>query len=290
MGAKVSKQKPPKKMKANTVHVEKQKVSKEGKESIKDLLYNATDMPLAKPGTDHLPNIVRAAGFKAIEELASIALSTFKNSGRGVKLRGAETERLQNVVGLSKAVVDSLEWDEFCDVAAFVAEVVRCIKLNTILVGAAAVWYESQRKSDHTIQLSTEKREELRLSVFWCFLMHAVVKRTVFQPCSEENCILEELMTGFSNKRKEDEEKWVKNIDAFSKMKGLHTHTWSYTSLHTHALTHQPENLVVTPIHVLTSVGSRYNLNSDFGREKETYDRLKIGKLTHALPPTTMHA
>ena len=137
---------------------------------VQDLLFNSTDLPLAKPGTDHLPDIVLEAGFKAIDELASVVLSTFKNNGRGVKLQGAETAWLQDFIGLAKTVSDSLESD-FADVAAFVSEVVRCIKLNTILVGVAAVW-QSRRGSDHTIQLTVEKREELRLSVFWCFLMH----------------------------------------------------------------------------------------------------------------------
>ena len=169
---------------------------------LQDLLYNSTDLPLANPGTDHLPDIVLAAGFKAIDELASVVLSTFQNNGRGVKLQGSETARLQDLIGLPKTVTDSLEWDEFSDVAAFVSEVVRCIKLNTVLVGAAAVW-QNRRASDHAIQLTVEQREEVRTSVFWCFLMHAVCKKVVFQPRGSENCLVQQLVTEFEKKRKE---------------------------------------------------------------------------------------
>ena len=199
---------------------------------VQDLLYNSTDLPLAKSGTDHLPVIVLAAGFKAIDELASAVLSTFKNNGRGVKLQGAETAWLQDFIGLPKTVRDSLEWDEFSDVAAFVSEVVRCVKLNTILVGAAAVW-QSRRGSDHTIQLTVEEREELRVSVFWCFLLHAVTKKVTFQPRGSENCLLQQLVTAFDNKRKEIEWEKEKCFSKFFKMKGSRTHV----------LTHQSESL-----------------------------------------------
>ena len=188
------------------------------KNSIKDLLYNSTDFPLAKPGNDHLRDIVRTTGFKAIDALASVVLSTFENSGRGVKLQGAETARLTAVIGLSKTVTDVLEWDEFPDVAAFVSEIVRHIKSNAILVGAAAVWWERRRADD--IQLTTKEREELRLSGLWCFLMHAVCKKAIFQPMDSENCIYQQIVTDFAEKRKEGAAVWEKYGFDFEKMKG----------------------------------------------------------------------
>merc|ERR1719174_1655702 len=189
------------------------------KNSIKDLLYNSTDFPLAKPGNDHLRDIVRTTGFKAIDALASVVLSIFENSGRGVKLQGAETARLTAVIGLSKTVTDVLEWNEFPDVAAFVSEIVRHIKSNAILVGAAAVWWERRRADD--IQLTTKEREELRLSVLWCFLMHAVCKKAIFQPMDSENCIYQQIVTDFAEKRKEGAAVWEKYGFDFEKMKVL---------------------------------------------------------------------
>ena len=217
---------------------------------LQDLLYNSTDLPLANPGTDHLPDIVLAAGFKAIDELASVVLSTFKNNGRGVKLQGSETARLQDLLGIPKTVTDSLEWDEFSDVAAFVSEVVRCIKLNTVLVGAAAVW-QNRRGSDHTIQLTVEQREELRVSVFWCFLLHAVCKKVVFQPRGSENCLVQQLVTEFEKKRKEidwEEKTKAWHVEKFEIMKGSRTHVFLHTSPNSckarpyiHVPTHTPE-------------------------------------------------
>lgn len=188
--------------------------------NIKDLLYNPANLPLAKPGTDHLPPVVRATGFLAIAQLASAVLSTFKDKGCGVKLRGCETEKLQDIIGISKTLADSLEWDEFSDVAAFVNEIVRCIKLNTILVGAAALWWEG-RKNNLPIEMSTEESEELRLSVFWCFLLHAVAKKALFQPRGTENCALEQLVTGIQKKREQLGDKWKEYATKFEKMKAV---------------------------------------------------------------------
>jgi len=188
---------------------------------IKKLIYNSTDFPLAKPRFDHLPDVVRTAGFSAIDKLAQAVLSAFENDGRGVELQGAETARLQAFIGLPKTVADSLGPGEFADVAAFVTEVVRCIKLNTVLVGAAAVWWESSGRGC-TIRLSIQEKAELRLSVYWCFLMHIVCKKTTFQPKPRDNeeCYMEQIATAFEKKR--NELQWKKNkkqFNAFSKMK-----------------------------------------------------------------------
>ena len=215
--------------------VDHPKESKENEVNIRDLLYNLDDLPLAQPGTDHLPDIVRETGFKAIDHLASIVLSTFDDNGRGVNLQGAETESLQKFIGLPRGVTDRLEFDEFLDVSSFVSEVVRLIKLNTVLVGFAAIWWETQKINDHTIQLTVEEREELRLSVFWCFLLHVVCKKVMFQPRGVENCLMEQLVSVFTKKRTEVRKRFKKCSGSFGTMKGLHTHIMIHHCMCMHA-------------------------------------------------------
>jgi len=151
--------------------------------------------------------------------LASIVLSTFDDNGRGVNLQGAEIESLQTFIGLPRGVTDRLEFDEFPDVSSFVTEVVRLIKLNTILVGFAAFWWEKQNMSGRTIQLTANEREELRLAVFWCFLLHAVCKKVMFQPRGVENCLMEQLVSVFTKKRTEVRKKFKKCSGSFGTMK-----------------------------------------------------------------------
>ena len=223
------------------------KESKESEVNIKDLIYNSNDLPLAKPGTNHLPRIVRETGFKVIDTLASVVLSTFNDNGHGVNLQGADIKGLQDFVGLPKEVTDRLEWNEFPDVASFVAEVVRLVKLNTILVSFAAVWWQNKKVSEQAIQLTAAEREELRLAVFWCFLLHVVCKKVMFQPRGVDNCLMEQLVTVFSKKRTEVRKRFKECSGSFGTMKGLYTHDLMHHCMRMHALVHQPESLSPRP-------------------------------------------
>ena len=100
-------------------------------------LMGASNRALAQDGPEALPLKTSTLGNAAIEAAANYVLSCFDD---GAPLNGEEMDRLLEMFNLLHLKSQLHFDDRFPDIASFITEVVRCTKLNPILVAFGAAW------------------------------------------------------------------------------------------------------------------------------------------------------
>jgi hypothetical protein len=130
-----------------------------------------------------LPQNVRDMGEAAVGALAKYVLAAFPGEGKGIKLVDCPEHAARlKLWGLVDLAVD---YDgEFSDVAAFVAEVARCVKLNPIFLAFATAWCAlTSGERMASFPVASEKRDaDVREAVIHCFLLHTITKATMMEP------------------------------------------------------------------------------------------------------------
>ena len=148
---------------------------------------------LATDDLSNLPTSVQDAGETAIDEIAQIVLSFFPDFGMGTALVGSTIiDDLLIELGLA-SIRDELNWKEadkrFPDVATFVLEVSRTVKLNPILITFGASWTSMDAFSTRQFgpEITENMEADVRFAVAYCFLHFMICSAFIHCPRSCDN-------------------------------------------------------------------------------------------------------